>query len=96
MTAISLSRGLRRTSPSEWSELRTLRSAWITNAEDAVSTMMLALVAFAYDTNRWGEMSAAERDMFDPVSKSLVGVLLAALVLGALAVQSVISGTRQT
>ena len=61
-----------------------------------MSTMMVALAAFGYDMNRWGEMSGAERDTFYPVSKSLVGVLLAALVLVALAVQSVISGTRQT
>jgi len=88
---ISLSRGLRRTSLSEWTKLRTLRSTWITMAVAVISAIALALIATASDVNRWDEMSAAESETFDPVSKSLVGVLLAVLVLGALAVRSVTS-----
>ena len=90
-TEISLSRGLRRTSLSEWTKLRTLRSTWITIAVAVVSAIGLAVIASASDMNRWDEMSAAERADFDPVSTSLVGVLLAVLVLGALAVRSVTS-----
>jgi ABC-2 type transport system permease protein len=81
----------RRIARAEWTKLRTLPSTWRT----AVLTMMMAIgfgVAVAFsEAGQWHSMTAQQRQVFDPASASMVGVMIAAVVLGALAVKTVTS-----
>ena len=79
----------RRIARAEWTKLRTLPSTWRT----AVLTMMVAIgfgVALAFsEASQWHTMTAQQRQVFDPASASMSGVMIAAVVLGALAVKTV-------
>ena len=81
----------RRIVRAEWTKLRTLPSTWRT----AVLTMVMAIgfgVAVAFsEAGQWHTMTAQQRQVFDPASASMVGVMIAAVVLGALAVKTVTS-----
>jgi len=81
----------RRIARAEWTKLRTLPSTWRT----AVLTMAMAIgfgVAVAFsEASQWHTMTAQQRQLFDPASASMVGVMIAAVVLGALAVKTVTS-----
>src|SRR5450631_4370544 len=78
-----------RTLKAEWTKLRTLPSTWRT------ATLTLALgigfgVAVAFsEISQWHTMTAQQRQVFDPASASMSGVMIAAVVLGALAVRTV-------
>ncbi len=79
----------RRIARAEWTKLRTLPSTWRT----AVLTMVMAIgfgVALAFSQmSQWHTMTAQQRQLFDPASASMSGVMIAAVVLGALAVRTV-------
>jgi ABC-2 type transport system permease protein len=79
----------RRIARAEWTKLHTLPSTWRT----AVLTMVMAIgfgVALAFsEMSQWHTMTAQQRQLFDPASVSMSGVMIAAVVLGALAVRTV-------
>jgi ABC-2 type transport system permease protein len=89
MTAMTHTITTRRIARAEWTKLRTLPSTWRT----AVITVAMAIgfgVAVAYSQmSQWHTMTAQQRLLFDPVSASMTGVMIAAVVLGALAVKMV-------
>ncbi len=78
-----------RTLKAEWTKLRTLPSTWRT----AALTLTLGIgfsVAVAFsEVSQWHTMTAQQRQVFDPASASMSGVMIAAVVLGALAVRTV-------
>ena len=79
----------RRIGRAEWTKLRTLPSTWRT----AVIIVAMAVgfgVAVAYSQMaQWRGLTSQQRQLFDPVSASMAGVMIAAVVLGALAVKTV-------
>ena len=88
--AASISRTLKaRILKAEWTKLRTLPSTWRT----AVLTLALGIgfsVAVALSQiSQWHTMTAQQRQVFDPTSASMSGVMIAAVVLGTLAVRTV-------
>ncbi len=78
-----------RTLKAEWTKLRTLPSTW----RSAALTVALGVgfgVAVAFsEVSQWHTMTAQQRQVFDPTSASMSGVMIAAVVLGALAVRTV-------
>jgi hypothetical protein len=78
-----------RTLKAEWTKLRTLPSTWRTIALTlALGTGFSVAVAFS-QISQWHTMTAQQRQVFDPTSASMSGVMIAAVVLGALAVRTV-------
>lgn len=89
--------GLAQATRSEWTKLRTVRSTPITLIAALVLTVGFGAIACATYAHHIGGMSPGQRtkelagDDFDPVSFSLVGVMLAQValaVLGVLAISS--------
>jgi hypothetical protein len=73
----------------EWTKLRTLPSTWRTVViTAAIAIGFGAAVAFS-EVSQWHTMTAQQRQVFDPTSASLSGVMIVAVVLGALAVRTV-------
>jgi hypothetical protein len=73
----------------EWTKLRTLPSTWRTAAAAlALGTGFSVAVAFS-QMSQWHTMTAQQRQVFDPASTSMSGVMIAAVVLGTLAVRTV-------
>jgi hypothetical protein len=85
MSTMTYTTTTRRIVRAEWTKLRTLPSTWRT----AVLTMVMAVgfgVAVAFsEAGQRHTMTAQQRQVFDPASASMVGVMIAAVVLGALA-----------
>jgi ABC-2 type transport system permease protein len=78
-----------RTFKAEWIKLRTLPSTWRTAALTlALGVGFGAAVAFS-EVSQWHTMTAQQRQVFDPTSASMSGVMIAAVVLGTLAVRMV-------
>ena len=78
-----------RTLKAEWTKLRTLPSTWRTAALTlAMGVGFSVAVAFS-EVSQWHTMTAQQREVFDPTSASMSGVMIAAVVLGALAVRTV-------
>ena len=78
-----------RTLKAEWTKLRTLPSTWRTAALTlALGVGFGVAVAFS-EVSQWHTMTAQQRQVFDPTSASMSGVMIAAVVLGALAVRTV-------
>jgi hypothetical protein len=74
----------------EWTKLRTLRSTWYTvGGAVAASVGLTALICIAQASQ--DQMTAKQRQAFDPTSTALIGVLFAAVILGALAVRAITS-----
>src|SRR5579863_5669793 len=80
-----------RTVNGEWTKLRTLPSTWRT----AVITVAMAIgfgIALDYSQmSQWHTLTAQQRQLFDPASASMAGVMIAAVIFGALAVKTVTS-----
>ena len=89
MTAVAHTATTRQIARAEWTKRRTLPSTWRT----AVITMAMAIgfgVAVAYSQmSQWHSLTPQQRLLFDPASASMAGVLITAVVLGALAVKTV-------
>jgi ABC-2 type transport system permease protein len=89
MSAMTHITAARRIGRAEWTKLRTLPSTWRT----AVITVAMAIgfgVAVAYSQmSQWHDLTPQQRLLFDPASASMAGVMIAAVVLGALAVKTV-------
>src|SRR6202161_1420172 len=78
-----------RTLKAEWTKLRTLPSTWRTAALTlALGVGFGVAVAFS-EVSQWHTMTAQQRQAFDPTSASMSGVMIAAVVLGTLAVRTV-------
>jgi ABC-2 type transport system permease protein len=73
----------------EWTKLRTLPSTWRTAAFAMVFSIGLGAVLVISQADQWASMTPAQRQTFDATSCSLFGVMIAAVLLGALAVRSV-------
>ncbi len=83
--AITISRILK----AEWTKLRTLPSTWRTAAFALVFSIAAGAVLVISQADQWAIMTAAQHRTFDATSCSLFGVMIAAVLLGALAVRSV-------
>ena len=89
----------RTTSPSalgptihaEWTKLRTSRATTVSVAVALIGAVALSALVLAGQRSEWSTMTATARAAFDPTSKALVGVIVAALVVGALGVRTIAS-----
>jgi hypothetical protein len=80
---------------SEWVKLRSLRSTWLTLAGAVLAVVAIGTIV-GYATNaHWSSIGPEERARFEPISRSLVGVNLAQLLIGVLGVL-LISGEYAT
>ncbi|MGC9963675.1 MAG: hypothetical protein ABSE47_17520 [Acidimicrobiales bacterium] len=73
----------------EWSKLRTLPSTWRTAAFAFVFSIAAGAVLVMSQASQWATMTAAERGTFDATACSLFGIMIAAVLLGSLALRSV-------
>jgi ABC-type transport system involved in multi-copper enzyme maturation permease subunit len=93
--AASISRTLKarilkaRILKAEWTKLRTLPSTWRTAALTLTLGIGFGVAVSFSQMSQWHTMPARQRQVFDPTSASLSGVMIAAVVLGALAVRTV-------
>jgi hypothetical protein len=78
-----------RTTKSEWTKLRTLRSTWRSVGAAAGLAIGLGAAIVAAQVAQWNTMTAKQHQAFDATATSLIGLLFAAVILGALAVRSV-------
>src|SRR5450755_1763865 len=78
-----------RTLKAEWTKLRTLPSTWRTAALTLVMGIGFGVAVAFSQISQWHTMTARQRQVFDPTSASMSGVMIAAVVLGALAVRTV-------
>jgi hypothetical protein len=83
--ATTISRALK----AEWTKLRTLPSTWRTAAFATIFSIAAGAVLVISQADQWATMTAAQHRTFDATSCSLFGVMIAAVLLGALAVRSV-------
>jgi ABC-2 type transport system permease protein len=80
---------IRRTLKAEWTKLHTLASTWRTVVIAVTISIGLGAILCVSQVQQWGAMTPQQRATFDPTSCSLFGVMIAAVLLGALAVRSV-------
>jgi ABC-2 type transport system permease protein len=80
-----------RTLKAEWTKLRTLRSTWRTVAGAMAISIGLGAAIVASQVSQWATMTAQQRQAFDATATSMIGLLFAAVLLGALAVRSITS-----
>ena len=78
-----------RTLKAEWTKLRTLPSTWRTAALTLALGIGFSVAVALSEVSQWHTMTAQQRQVFDPTSASMSGVMIAAVVLGALAVRTV-------
>ena len=88
--AASISRTLKvRILKAEWTKLRTLPSTWRTAALTLALGIGFSVAVALSQISQWHTMTAQQRQVFDPTSASMSGVMIAAVVLGTLAVRTV-------
>ena len=73
----------------EWTKLRTLPSTWRTAAFAAALALGFTVAVDLAEASHWHANTASQRHAFDATSASLFGVIIAATLLGALAVRMV-------
>ena len=73
----------------EWTKLRTLPSTWRTAALTLALGIGFSVAVALSQISQWHAMTAQQRQVFDPTSASMSGVMIAAVVLGTLAVRTV-------
>ena len=73
----------------EWTKLRTLPSTWRTAALTLALGIGFSVAVSFSQISQWHTMTAQQRQVFDPTSASMSGVMIAAVVLGTLAVRTV-------
>jgi hypothetical protein len=73
----------------EWTKLRTLPSTWRTAAMATGIAIGMSAAVVASQAGQWHSLTAQQRQTFDAASASMSGVMVAALLLGALAVRTV-------
>jgi len=88
--AASISRAIKaRILKAEWTKLRTLPSTWRTAALTLVLSIGFSVAVTLSQISQWHTMTAQQRQAFDPASASMSGIMIAAVVLGTLAVRTV-------
>jgi len=80
---------MRRFLKGEWTKLRTLPSTWRTAVITIAVSIGLGISLDISLANGWATMSAQQRLAFDPTSASMSGIMIVAVLLGALAVRTV-------
>lgn len=85
----SWSLGLARLLRAEWTKLRTLRSTWITLLAAVGASVGLAHLNAGAVAARSAGAGAAEGTAVDPANTTLVGVVLATVLVGALAARCI-------
>jgi ABC-2 type transport system permease protein len=80
-----------RTVNGEWTKLRTLPSTWRTAIITTAMAIGLSAAAVAIQVSGWNGMTAQQHQTFDPTSASLTGLIVTAIILGALGVRTVTS-----
>ncbi|MGA3217524.1 MAG: ABC transporter permease [Acidimicrobiales bacterium] len=83
--ATTISRAL----TAEWTKLRTLPSTWRTAAFAFAFSIATGAVLVISQAGQWATMTPGQRRSFDATSCSLFGIMIAAVLLGSLAVRSV-------
>jgi hypothetical protein len=78
-----------RTLNAEWTKLHTLPSTWRTAAMGSVLAIAMSAGVAAAQVSQWHALTAQQRQTFDATSASMSGIIIAALLLGALAVRTV-------
>ena len=78
-----------RTLKAEWTKLRTLPSTWRTAALTLATGIGFSVAVAFSEASQWHTMTAPQRQVFDPASASMSGIMIAAVVLGAVAVRTV-------
>lgn len=78
-----------RTLKAEWTKLRTLPSTWRTAALTLATGVGFSVAVAFSEASQWPTMTVQQRQVFDPASASMSGIMIAAVVLGALAVRTV-------
>jgi ABC-type transport system involved in multi-copper enzyme maturation permease subunit len=73
----------------EWTKLRTLPSTWRTAALTLVLGIGFSVAVALSQMSQWHTMTAQQHQVFDPASASMSGVMIAAVVLGTLAVRTI-------
>ena len=73
----------------EWTKLRTLPSTWRTAALTLALGIGFSVAVALSQISQWHAMTAQQRQVFDPTSASMSGVMIAAVVLGTLAVRTI-------
>jgi hypothetical protein len=73
----------------EWTKLRTLPSTWRTAAFALFFSISTGAVLVVSQANQWATMTPEQHRTFDATSCSLFGIMIAAVLLGSLAVRSV-------
>jgi len=86
---------LRRSLTAEWTKLRTLRSTRRTAIVAALMAVGWSVMVVSVQLSQWHSLSPQQRQVFDPTSTSLSGVMIAAVVFGALGVR-VVTGEYAT
>jgi ABC-2 type transport system permease protein len=78
-----------RTARAEWTKLRTLRSTWRSVGAATAVAIGLGAAIVAAQVAQWNTTTANQHEAFDATATSLIGLLFAAVILGALAVRSI-------
>jgi ABC-2 type transport system permease protein len=87
--ATDMTTAIRRILKGEWTKLRTLPSTWRTAAFAFVFAVGAGAVFTSSEASQWAGMTPGQRATFDATSCSLFGIMIAAALLGSLAVRSV-------
>src|SRR5579875_1167878 len=83
--AATVSRALK----AEWTKIRTLPSTWRTVVMAVVLAIGMSLAVVATDVSQWHTMNAQQRQLIDPTSTSMSGLIIAAVILGAIGVRAI-------
>src|SRR5579875_2855022 len=73
----------------EWTKLRTLPSTWRTAVFAFVVTLGAGAIFVSAEAGQWHSMTPQQHATFDATSCSLFGIMIAAVLLGALGARSV-------
>jgi ABC-type transport system involved in multi-copper enzyme maturation permease subunit len=85
----NITTNIRRILKAEWTKLYTLPSTWRTAAFTLVFSIGAGAVFAISEAGQWANMTPGQRQSFDATSCSLFGIMIAAVLLGSLAVRSV-------
>ena len=73
----------------EWTKVRTLPSTWRTAVFALVFSIGTGALLVISQASQWHAMTPAQQRTFDATSCSLFGIMIAAVLLGSLALRSV-------
>src|SRR5260370_8531603 len=68
----------------EWIKLRSVRSTFWSLLALVGGIVAIGLLISFSTVSRWGQVSAAERAVFDPTFRSLTGIFLGQMAIGVL------------